>query len=406
MEVWSKKVKGSALQFALLIATVVILMLLAFIVLTNTHRFFRIQSNFLYSAIENADTGIKNTLHANQAIEPLLSNDSIEIRQEFLGGYRMISATGSTKTTEFTKKALLGNLEKDNKALYLTNNIQPLVFVGKSKIIGDAYLPERGIKPGMIAGDYFNGETMVTGRRLGSSSQLPKLEPNFDRYISKLLKTLPNSQQQNRNEIEQHSFFAEEKVFFEPNPMDVFETLAGNIILKSTSEIVIHPEATLTDVILVAPIIRIKENVVGRMHLIASDSIIIEKGVKLSYPSSLVLKAANISGEKKSGIVLQGNSQISGIIVFLNSDRDRKRETDIFVNTEAQVKGQVYCQGYLELQGTIEGTVYTNYFLTKASGSRYINHIYDGRIIANSESIQYAGLPIVNSQKTILQWLY
>ena len=101
------------------------------------------------------------------------------------------------------------------------------------------------------------------------------------------------------------------------------------------------------------------------------------------------------------GIIPTGRSTI-----LIDGSTALKRETDIFVNTEAQVKGQVYCQGYLELQGTIEGTVYTNYFLTKASGSRYINHIYDGRIIANSESIQYAGLPIVNSQKTILQWLY
>ena len=78
----------------------------------------------------------------------------------------------------------------------------------------------------------------------------------------------------------------------------------------------------------------------------------------------------------------------------------------IIIEESAIVVGEVYCDKNLELKGTVQGMVTTDAFIALQSGSVYINHIYNGRIIEPQLPSQYCGLQLETTQIKIAKWLY
>ncbi|MDC9722882.1 MAG: hypothetical protein PSN34_08915 [Urechidicola sp.] len=60
----------------------------------------------------------------------------------------------------------------------------------------------------------------------------------------------------------------------------------------------------------------------------------------------------------------------------------------------------------MELKGTVKGMVTTDAFIALQSGSVYINHIYNGRIIEPQLQAQYCGLQLATTKTKVAKWLY
>lgn len=421
------KLKAGALQFTLFISIVIALLLIAFILLIQTHKLFDVQTNFAIETIENSNRGIDysllNATKLNDTIALKLDDESykaLNVHREFWGAFEKITTTSKVKTHAFQKSALIGARQPSTNrtALYLQDNNKPLVLVGNTKIEGVAYLPKQGVKSGSISGQSYYGSQLIYGLTR-TSSDLPDLfeeTTNNLKNVSKIVSKVPKSQYLilEPEKIHKNSFLAPLQVVFSPSTIRLSTVnISGHIIIQSQTKIILESTSNLKDVILIAPKIEIKSNVKGTFQAIASKEILIEKNCTLNYPSALIVVEKENSAIENTtqslrtiSLKIESNSTIKGAVVYLGTKKQNNYNTQVSIDKNTRIHGEVYCNDNLELMGKVYGSVHTNGFTTKQAGSIYQNHIYNGTINIDSLSVNYVGLPFKNSKKGILKWLY
>lgn len=412
-----KKINASALQYTLLVSVVIAILIGSFLTLTHIRSFFGMQSDQLLQVVENSNAGIIYALK-----EDIVISDSIAIPTEnattFLsrktwGGFSILKSRSSIKTKTFEKVCLVGMHKKNNRdAVYLTELRQPLVLVGDSEIQGDAYLSDRGIKAGVISGKYFKGKELIRGKVKSTSGTLPKLDINWRNDINGLIDYIPlNEAIIPINETQKNSFKEQTKVIYSREKLVVQEEYIGNILIKSDTEIIVDQFARLQDVFLIAPKITLQKGFKGSAHFLAEETIFLEDNVTLTYPSSIVVnKKEELDIENitiKTPISISQNSVINGLVIFLNHENEPETNTiAATIDENVTINGQVYIEGNTQLYGLVNGTVYSERFITNKFGSRYINHLFDGKVLNRGLENAFCGLPLINYQKGIAKWLY
>jgi cytoskeletal protein CcmA (bactofilin family) len=418
-----KKIRASAMQLAILVSTIIAILLGSFLTLSQTHLFFNTQSKILLNVIDSTNAGIEYSLDADHKISDSIAIQSdiysTEIKKTSWGGYLIIISTASVKTKSFSKTALIGGkVTQPALGVYLSEEKLPLVLVGNAKIEGDAYLSDLGIKPGIISGHYFNGKELVRGNISTGKGALPELDPAWLENIESLQKYIPSNLDIviQRDAINKNSFFENTQYIYENNAITLKETYIGNIVIKSDTEVIISQDAHLTDVIVIAPKITIQKGFEGSAQFISEEKITLGENVRLTYPSSLiVLYDKDEEGKPvpkgKEPIFIADNSSIEGTVIYLDERKDKKDNrmnsvTNVSIAPQGTINGNVYCQGNVELMGTVVGAVFTNRFVAREFGSVYINHIYNGKILGRDIEPEFGGLPFKNGNKTIVKWLY
>ncbi len=411
------------MQFAILVATIIAILLASFLTLTQTHRFFNTQSKILGNVIDSANAGIRYSFEKEHPIGDSISleNDMYKtsIKQTSWGGFLKVQSTASAKTKNFSKMALTGHtMARPELALHLSGDKLPLVLVGNTTIEGDAYVSDLGVKAGIISGHYFNSNELVKGSIGSGKGELPELDPIWLDAIRNILEYVPYDPKviMEREAINKNSFFDPTRFVYDENRIVLNETYIGNIVIKSGTEIVVAPSAHLTDVTLVAPKITIEEGFMGSASFIASEKITVAENVRLEYPSSLVLVDSEVDEQipvpkGEEPIFIADGSTVTGTVIFLDEREEKElvnmnSSTHIAITPKGSIKGYVYCQGNVELMGTVMGSVYAERFLAREFGSVYINHIYNGRILSRDLESGFGGLPFKESDKTIIKWLY
>lgn len=413
-----KKIKASAMQFAILVASLVAILLSSFLLLTHTHRFFSLQSDMLTNTVSAAQKGIDWSLDAqNKVIDSVVLSQEqtvTTISKRYWGGYLKMHSRSKTKSKEFEKVALVGSSTNlPRTAIHLSNNLLPLVMVGDAEIEGDCHLSDKGVKAGVIEGNYFKGESLNNGTIKRSSGVLPRLDSQWQLATKEFLETLPEfTMIVEQGKDISNSFLSPVKTIYSPEAIVVTDKIAGYVNIKSDRAVQITSSAQLTDVLIVAPKVTIESGFKGNIHVIADKQIQLEKGVKLSYPSSLVLLDSNddprrlvVKGEEP--IFIDSNSNVEGTIIYLSDMVDNPfSNVAISVSDQSLIRGSVYSNTTIELYGTVEGNVYAENFITRASGGRYINHLFNGKVLSQKLPLGFCGLPFEDQKKGVVQWLY
>ncbi|SNR15449.1 hypothetical protein [Tenacibaculum jejuense] len=416
MKHWNGKVKAGALQYVLVIAIIIFIVLFAFVQLINLQQKLGVKKNLYQKAVLQADNGFRylasksienNTIKKVQFSEN--DQEEVTIEQKYWGIFDVAKITSKVNKETIKKVALIGNRIKDKKALYLVENNVPLVLVGHTKIIGKSYLSQRGVKPGNIAGNSFYGNTLIQGTTQQSETSLPKNKriKEVSERFSFLNKIQPNFELREGLKIVQ-SFYSKTLSYQDYLTIKLEDiSLKGNIIITSSSKIIVKKTATLEDIILIAPEVKIESGFQGNIQVFANQKIQVEESVKLQYPSALILNYKKEKIESEDGIFINSRSDIRGVLAFLKKDDTKiNYQPQIKLDSQVHITGEVYCEGNLELLGNVSGEVYAKNFITIQFGSKYINHIYNGSINANNLVNQYVGLGLQSNQKSVAKWLY
>ena len=422
-----QKIKAGALQLTMFIVIVIALLLLIFIILINTHKRFKIQTDFVLETIENANKGVdyllQNELRFNDTIRVNLQDEDykiLNVHRDYWGIFEKVISTSKIKKNTFKKIALLGAIQpiNDRTALYLEEQNRPLVVVGNTKIQGLVYLPKQGIRIGNISGHSYYGSQLIDGLTKTTCGL-----PEILKQTLEQIKTIENNSDAiNSNQFldliktrtHQNSFFNPMQVVYNFSAINLSGvSLTGHILVQSETEIIVESSSNLKDVILVAPTIEIMDQVKGTFQAIASKEIKIGKHCVLGYPSAIVLKddtkklvASSFQNDEDVQISIDDNSIVKGVVVFIGEVELNNFKAQIVVEEQSIVEGEVYCNRNLELKGSVYGSVFTSSFVAKQSGSVYQNHIYNGRILIDELPLEYVGLTFENSKKGVIKWLY
>ncbi len=421
-----KKLNAGALQLTMFIAVVIAILLASFVVLIQTHKRFNVQTSFVLETIDNADRGIDYAMYHSTLLNDVTTVDLddedykiLKVKRDFWGLFEKVISTSTIKTNTFSKVALVGVTQsKTNRTvLYLKDNNKPLVLVGNTKIQGTAYLPKRGIKAGNISGKSYYGEHLIYGQT--------RLSSNFPKLLSETLEHIKSDKNNtaieqdsqfldlDKNRVHQNSFLKPLQVIFSNNIINLSDvSLTGHIKIESKTKIIVDATSVLKDVILIAPEIEINSNAKGTFQAFATETITVGKNCNLKYPSALVLNENNDPGGNEimqplhHTISIDKGSIIKGFAVFLGNPKPNNYKPQIVIEEGVTIKGEIYCEQNLELKGNVLGTVFANNFVAQQSGSIYQNHIYNAKILIDKLPQEYVGLPLENSKKGVLKWLY
>lgn len=420
------KVYSGALQFTIFIGVIIALLLAGLVMLQNTHTYFIEQSKATVENIQLANSGINYLLNQKTALKDTLTlseltdeNQKVEVHLSTWGIFEKGTVKTAHRKKIFYKSALLGTKIRSSERpiLYLQDNYKPLVVVGKTLLKGLVYIPNQGINPGYIAGESFFGNQLVEGVVKNSTKKLPELNSMY-KELGKVFASNTEISQENYLSLENtikiiNSFLKPTKIMYQKGIIELDGTsITGNIIIKSDELVKIKKTAILKDVIIIAPIVEIEDDVVGTFQVMANKRIIVGKNCKLNYPSALVLiqekeSVANLNSNPLDyHIQVEKNSQIIGTVCYLKSIKDNDFKTQVTINEEVIVKGEIYCQGNLELKGKVVGSVYTEQFIVNAAGSIFINHLYNGQIVNDDFPESFSGLFFKDNLKSVAKWMY
>jgi len=326
--------------------------------------------------------------------------DTITIVERMWGGFRNACFIAQRQKYTHQMALLYGQLTKQNSqqpALYLANQKRGLNIAGNSLLQGNVYLSEKGIKAAYIEGKSYTRERLVYGNILESSagiletsSQLIAYAQRMGRFVFSPEDSLCEVMPRNLT----HDWYKKTAVFQSINTHLSIDTLSGNIIVYSTDSIIISSENMLQDIIICAPKVRVKAEVSGRFHIIASDTVIIEKDVHLNYPSSILLVSSTSVSAPMPQFILGKRSVVSGVIIVSDQHFRRTTNANAFLDSGSVVLGQIYTLGNLEPRGKIFGNAYATKLVLHTRASIYENHLLDAMICADSLQQPFGGLLI------------
>ncbi len=417
---------AGALQFAILLSVVIAVIVGAFLLLTYTRLQFTQKAERATDVYRWAQEGIvmatQQRLPYNKQIAKTRPEDSravIELEKTHWGLYDKVSSRAILENDERKIYALLGGgMKKETRpALYLQDTNSPLIVVGDTQIKGTAFVPELGVKPGSIKGKYYTGERLIYGTQKQSKEQLPQIDPQKINYFKGLLDHgVPETDSLyvalDQRKPVTHSFSTVPQWYYQSGVINLsHQNVANNIIIKSDTLIRVSAFAKANNVILVAPKIEIAAKFKGQVQAIASQMIRVGINAELVYPSSLVVvvdKATNTflnQNDAAHGIVLQQRSQMTGSLLYINEYEQITKTPTVLIEKEAVLKGDLYCNQQLSLEGLVKGSVYTKQFVTHTAGALYMNHFLDGSINSHRLEASFVGIAHADTENQIMQWL-
>lgn len=418
-----KKIKAGALQYVLVISVIIAIIIIAFISLVYLQQRMNIKHQFTKEAIAAVQLGFESLKHQKTPYDlktPVHFYDNeiavTTLIKKHWGIFDLAIVNSKVKNEFFQKIGLLGVQRSKREALYLKDNNNALVLVGKTKITGTVSLPKQGVKSGNIAGVSFYGNPLINGSRKASSSSLPQIQNiEFvkDFYQNYLTNEMKSIELEDGVKIHQ-SFTNTTGLYTATKPILLKNiSLSGNIVVSSKTAIIVEASANLEDIILIAPKIKIEKNTTGNFQALARKSIEVASGCTLNYPTALILLNENdtsvqvFNGEEqtKEQIHVSKNTLVKGMVVYCSDNNTSPYKTQIQIDDSAVIKGEVYCSKNLALEGSVFGSVYTNHFIVKKSGGVYVNHLFNGTINVKKLPIQYVGLLINNESNSVAKWL-
>jgi hypothetical protein len=419
-------IRAGALLVSVVVAFVIAL-LSSFLILLSYYYKLQSLDSIRYKRLErNAFSAIHYLLteHVSKESETEVMDlfeegeDSVAFSHYPWGAYQIAFVKSFSGRIACTKTIMYGYAPQKNfrTAVYLVDQNRPLNLVGKTRLVGNAFLPEAGVTRGYIEGKSFVGKTLVEGQVSKSKNTLPAFDPEVLKRLSRYLdpKQLSDGEAIHWiHNLERDTLlysFQDTTALVRLPAYGVLsgKYMAGKIIVYADSVLTVAENARLSDVILVAPKIVFQKGFKGNIQAFATDSILVEENCILQYPSVLGLFKKDHK-VRQPYIKLKEYAIVQGFIFTNQSEFVRDQaQTLITLAPNSKVSGQVYADGFLDTKGIVHGSVFCNKFLLKTNSSVYENHLLDAEINFPALSEHYVGTSLLGEQKSkkIIKWLH
>lgn len=411
------KLKAAALNLVIVIALVIgvicgSLVALAYFFDQSVQRSFKIDK-----LQRNVESGI-NILLAEPGIEDVRKiavpfedeRDTLILQRKRWGAFMIGEVTAFLGKDTAGKIFMIGGRLDSAKwsALYIIDEDRNISVSGRTKIIGDVYLPKAGIKEAYVNnGAYEGDDRLVIGKKRTSDRQLPKLD---EKVIGGML---PVTDAPVTTEVPDSL----KRAFDQPTMSislgkrmtTIRSKLEGNIYIRSDTLVTISAEASLQDVIISAPCINVENGFKGSCQIYATDSLSVGKNCRLMYPSVLAVISTTEKALGQRKLTLGSFTQVDGIIICYEKAHNELRPT-LQTEKDVSVHGEVYTSGALDYQNGLKifGSTSMTRALYKASYTRYENYLINVELDATKLSKDYLTsklMPSTSLNNQVLRWL-
>lgn len=294
---------------------------------------------------------------------------------------------------------LLGSdptLPVNKAAIYLADKRKVLTVTGDTRIEGDVFVPNKTVKRGYVDGLNFKSDKLVYGIIEGSNKTIPPVQ------IKQIQKTLTSGIEVSYEELPTiNNSFSKPPYIINWNGNYLSQVnLEGNFIVKADQVVSLAKDSHLKDIIIVAPSVTIENDFVGNLQIFATDTIIIEKGVQLNYPSVL-----SING-KQPYLRIDEDSEFHGAIDIRNNQPDFNK-TSVYISKDVNLYGEMRVEGVVEFRGDLQGFLSCDQLVYSTASGKYQNYLVNAHISSSKLSKYYVHLlNHTGGNKKVLKQVY
>lgn len=323
---------------------------------------------------------------------------TINMSQKNWGLYELIAAR--TYDKKLKRICMMGyNVDTSSiPALYVCDNNQALTLAGNSNLRGLACLPEAGILYSQIESAFYGGEYLDNTCIRRSSPDMPACDVTA---ANGLPGVGASGHEQELNKVSLKVPFAENTLFIKTNGI-YGSSLKGNIVIYSDVCIDLYRDTYMEDVLLFAPKVKIHNGFRGALQIISTDSVIIDSGVTLDYPSGIFIR----EGGPDSYIEINSKSQLNGYVIFSQKEMldEEKLSPHYLQKDSTYVRGLVWIDGISQIHGGISGSLYCNNLNYYTPQGFYRNTLYNTRIYG-TDALAYPLWLKTDNRKKIIKWV-
>jgi len=339
----------------------------------------------------------------------LTKKDSSKVKIKPFGLFLLVEAVSKLPGVTYTRRFLAGQTSDSrfNAALVIGDINNPIVISGNTIIQGDVFCGPQGIKSGILRGKRFNKDKMVFGSILKYNySHLPNFNPGIlNTQIKRLQERLTNIQS---IPALSDSVIKLNNIIIELNK-DKFNSLISDGLKKilGPGTIYLSDNITFYNIYFEGPLIiysgqninfsrqfKAKKILVNAKKItissfqkingqfIAQDTLIIAKGVTLTYPSIAAVFASEMN-IAPTLIKISDAANVKGTVILsskIHNNIKNNQLSRLIIEKNAIIDGVTFSDNYTELHGLINGIVLTDQFYFYLSPTLYINWINDAFI--------------------------
>lgn len=397
------RLKAGVLYYTLFVALVMLLVVGLFLLIfyqesfltANIKRSERISSYFssaLTLALFNPASGnfTKNILLFEEDRE-----SSVAIAQSEWGMYNILTLSLTELPKVAPKSYLIGITPHDTirqTGLYLRNNFSYLSVSGSTVLTGRTYLPYSGIASSSIEGVGYTGDSLVYGKKLFSRDSLPAA---FSSRLTRIVDWIkePKGEDISLSEPVAAPFSKKTRVVDVPQLLSRC-SLSGNIVIRSAGKLTLSRNAQLKNVIVYAPTVYVESGFRGSCQLFATDTVIIQKGVTLRYPSGIAILSKN-----EGYLQVDSTSRIYGYAIVRGNDNAK---VGLRIRSSASIFGYAYCSSKVDHRGAIYGSLYAYGFEFRTGWGLYTSSLLNAKVLGNELSPSYVFPYVASGRKAVI----
>lgn len=411
------KIKAGALQYIVALSLLIFFLMGMFILqahYSNLHLDEVLIQERLHDQLSSAKVLVKNNpdllTEEGKSELPLFDDSKVALEVNNWGVYKLVSIEVGFRHHLKKEIFLMGDdiWQENRPSLYLADHKRYLSLCGTSWIGGPAYLPALGVRRSYVDGVGYYREKVIQGEIRKSRTELPVVRPQFKELFEKQWKL-----DFAKDSVLQWEDIEEERVinaFNNPNlilhsseeiVLDQVE-LSGRIKVISDVAIKVLSSTKLKNCILIAPKVVFQRNCKLNCQVFARDYVEIGQESEFVYPSQVFMSGPNVKKE----LVLQDSAKFAGELVVLG--KVQKKMPRLKVKKDCKVEGTVYCDGIIEMEGDVAGSVYTNRFILYTRSAMYENHLLNNRIDIADLKEDYIGVSWFEHahRKDIIEFLW
>ncbi|MCR6641071.1 MAG: hypothetical protein NVV82_19285 [Sporocytophaga sp.] len=413
-------VRANALFIVLVISLLVALISSSLILVSYHYSTVHYQTRLYKRLLSNAQSGINYLLAEEGEVslnEEIIidlygkENDSVALKRMNWGVFDLAvvrAFSGNQQVIRILEYGYKPDAETKS-AIYMADLNRPLSLCGNTVIKGTCYLPESGVRRDYIEGQSFMGDKLIQGEIKKSKNSLPELKKDIKEKLLSLLEdklNLDEFEQLQELDIDTvRRSFTEKTLLLKQKTHLSIKNLYGNILITSDTILKIGRDANLEDVIIAARAVEIESGFKGKLQIFAVDSVLLGENVELNYPSVIGLFKKDFKVMQPFIKVSKGG-KVNGIVFSSQSVFDLK-QTLISIEKDAFLHGQLYSDGFADIQGKVYGSVFCNKFRLKTSSSLYENYLLNTTIDATKLSPYFIESALLSSEKKkrVIKWL-
>ncbi len=375
-------IRASAISYAIVFALFIGLLGSSVFFIFSTQKRIEIshtqQEHLLLDSYQGIQLGLQKVKVNDSLVFVHVSGDTSLIHKSVWGSYLLVTSKTFKGQRSITRSAIIGSqFEESTPCLVIRSGSDGLRIGGETTIEGNVYIPNKRVEHSYIGGKNYSKSELVFGKIEDTKELKLPLTKTFENISA--TDFIGNLVSRPFEPKDTTVSFLEKGIYYQSlDAIRLNGKMHGKIIIQSFDSLVVYPEAKLTNVILIAPKILIKQGFTGSLQAYASEYIRLEDSVTLSYPSTLILneKTPALSYEPHS-VCLGTNSSVLGGILLTTQQYDFRKQPKLTLQKGSLAAGIIYNCGISEIYGSIIGSLYTSETLTLAGGGSYTNHLLD-----------------------------